>query len=269
MIGRTAQRIGLIVVAAAAALWLVHGVLALNLDTQGRDRVRAAGERPSPAQVSGALSSFTRAARLNADPTPKIDQAALLITLGRVRPAATLLEQVVRANPGNVRGWTLLASATVRLDPGRSAEASRALRGLFGQPPGFVSQEEPVLTTSGRVLHIVPKAVVGQVDSTLVLGNQVRFSGWSGSVKNAHAASSVLVFANGRLVGDIAPRLPRPDLAGAHPGLARSGFGIVLPLSSLETGGKPGRIQVFGVDGQVTSPILFDCGQRQDLGCQR
>jgi hypothetical protein len=269
VIGRTPQRIALVVVAVAAVLWLAHGLRALNLDTQGRDAVRAAGQHPSRAQVASAVSRFTRAARLNADPTPKIDQATLFLRLGRVRQAAGLLDGVVRANPGNVRAWTLLASATARVDPERSAEASRALRRLFGQPRGSVSQQEPVLTTSGRVLRVVPEAVDGVIDSSLVLGDRARINGWAGSVKDGRAASSVLVFANGRLVGEVAPRIPRLDVAQAHPSLRLSGFVIVLPRNLLEAGGKQAKIQVFGIDRQVASRIPFDCSQHQAFGCGR
>jgi hypothetical protein len=267
VIGRIAQRIVLVVVAVAAILWLAHGLRALSLDAQGRDVVRAAGQHPSPAQVSRAVSRFGRAARLNADPTPKIDQATLFLRLGRVRQAAGLLDGVVRANPGNIRAWTMLASTTTQSNPRRSVRAFRALRDLFGRPPGRVSPQEPIVTRSGRIFRIVPELVNGTIDSSLALGGEARISGWAGSVKYRRRASLVVVFFNGRLVGEVAPRQFRVDVARSYPPLARAGFVIQLPLRLLEARGKRGKIQVFGIDRQAASAIPFDCNRHQALGC--
>jgi hypothetical protein len=268
MSGRAAQRLAVVVVAGAVVLWLAHGLRALSLDAQGRDRAPAAGGHPSPAQVFDAVSLFTRAARLNADPTPRIDQATLLLRLGRARQAAAVLEGVVRANPGNVRAWTLVAAATAQFDPERSAKASRTLRGLFGQPPGFVSQVEPILTTSGQVLQILPEAVQGQGEASPVVGTNVRFSGWAGSVRDRRPASSILVFSNGRLVAAGRPTLLRPDVARAQgAGLARSGFMILVPLRRLQEGGRKARVQVYVTEQRVASPLQFACDRRQDFMC--
>lgn len=268
MIGRTAQRVVVITAAAAAVLWLAHGLRALSLDAQGRDKVRAAGSRPSAAQVASAVTLFKRAARLNADPAPDLDRATLYLRLGRERQAAALLEGIVAANAGNVRAWTLLSTATARINPRRSTQASRVLRGLFGLPAGFVSQQEPILATSQRVFRIVPDAVQGRVEGTEAAGSAVFFTGWAGSLRDRRPASSILIFSDGRLVAEGAASLPRPDISRTeHVPLGRSGFVIAVPLARLEAGDRKPQVLVFGISGQAASSLPYYCGRQQRYGC--
>ena len=86
MTGRIAARVILFVLAAAALAWFAYDVRAVSLDAQGRSEARLAHGAP---QVDRALSLFAQAAHGNADPTPRIDEARFLISLGRFMEWAT------------------------------------------------------------------------------------------------------------------------------------------------------------------------------------
>ena len=66
------------------------------------------------------------------DPSVYWDQvrAGVLLLDGDAEAAAAEAEQLVRAEPDNAVAWSVLRAATRRTDPGRSAEATRALRRL-------------------------------------------------------------------------------------------------------------------------------------------
>jgi hypothetical protein len=84
-------------------------------------------------------------------------------------------------------------------------------------------------------LRVVPGWVAGNVDHSQILGNNAYFCGWAVSFKDRRVADSVAVFADGRLVGAIQPKLSRPDVARAKGGVgANSGFSVQLPINALE-----------------------------------
>lgn len=66
------------------------------------------------------------------DPSRYWDQvrAGVLLINGDAGAAAEAAEQLVRAEPDNAVAWSVLRAATRRTDPGRAAEATRALRRL-------------------------------------------------------------------------------------------------------------------------------------------
>jgi len=66
------------------------------------------------------------------DPSRYWDQvrAGVLLLDGDAEAAAAQAEQLVRAEPDNAVAWSVLGAATRRTDPGRAAEATRALRRL-------------------------------------------------------------------------------------------------------------------------------------------
>ena len=66
------------------------------------------------------------------DPSLYWDQvrAGVLLLNGDADAAAAQAEQLVRAEPDNAVAWSVLRAATRRNDPGRAAEATRALRRL-------------------------------------------------------------------------------------------------------------------------------------------
>lgn len=118
-------------------------------------------------------------------------------------------------------------------------------------------------------LRVVPGWVAGYVDHSQILGNNAYFCGWAVSFKDRRVADSVVVFADGRLVGAIQPTLSRPDVARAQGGVGpNSGFSVQLPLNALEHQKKKANVQIFGIEGGVASPLPFNCASKpQDLGC--
>ena len=57
-------------------------------------------------------------------------RAGVLLINGDANAAAAAAEQLVRAEPDNAVAWSVLRAATLRTDPDRAAEATRALRRL-------------------------------------------------------------------------------------------------------------------------------------------
>jgi predicted Zn-dependent protease len=66
------------------------------------------------------------------DPSRYWDQvrAGVLLLNGNAKAAASAAEELVRAEPDNAVAWSVLRAATRRTDPGRSAQATAALRRL-------------------------------------------------------------------------------------------------------------------------------------------
>jgi hypothetical protein len=276
MIRGVTARVSLLALAALAVAWLAYDLRALSLDSQGRAEARVARGAP---QVERALSHFADAARGNADPTPRLDEAKFLISLGRTRQAAGVLGAVVRTNPGNVLAWSLLASATATSDPSRAAEADRQLNLLFGHPVVYYVAQGIIFSPTG-VVQVVPARDVGAVDSVRVVGGVARFVGWSATLTNKPGAgkslvpsANVVVLADGRFVAGGAPTIAGPAAARAlsrslQVPVGRVGFSIDAPAALLEPGGRKARIQVFGSSGSVASQLAITCNPRPlAFGC--
>jgi hypothetical protein len=279
MIGRTAARVGLVVLAALAAAWLAYDLRAVSLDAQGRAEARVA-HRAS--QVDRALSLFAQAAHANADPTPRIDQARLLLAIGRTGQAADVLDGVVRTDPGNVQAWSLLASATATSEPRRAAQADDQLRVLFGHPVIYNARQGWMLTGAG-VVYIGP-GVIGRVESVRVTGSVAQFSGWlatatkpPGSPSSVGPADELLIVSGGRLVGGGLPTVTRPDVWRALSAFLRAstapeglGFRIYVPLALLNRVGRKTDLHVFGISRGIASELPINCSQSLPTpGCAR
>lgn len=272
MIGRTSARVGLVALAAVAVAWLAYDLRALSLDAQGRATAKVARR---PAQVDRALSLFAQAARGNADPTPRINEAKFLLTLGRTRQAVDVLGTVTRANPGNVVAWTLLETATAATDPPHAANANQQLRSLFGHPVGL-SYTQPSIRTPSGVVEVAPGHVQGQVEGVRVIGQVAQFEGWSAAVTTGAGGRSsvvpaeyILIVSDSRLVAASAPTDFRRDVAKAYGvPIARVGFTINVPTALLERAGRKAGVQVFGSLKGVASQLPISCRpKRQAFGC--
>jgi hypothetical protein len=264
-----AARALLVAIAAGAALWLGHGLRAIHLDAEGNARLQGSGARPDAATAAEARSLFRRAARHNADPTPELDEATLLIRLGRPREAVPLLESVLRANPGSIRAWGLLATATARFDPGRSTEANGELLKLYGRAQGQPLGAGSIRAGNGRRYSIAPQAVLGAVDSSLTRRGVALLTGWAASPRHRLPAEAVIVLSHGRVVATVAPRERRMDIARRFgPGVARSGWIAPVPRRRLTDEHGDVDVHVFaGVRGQA-SPIPFSCvSGEHNLAC--
>jgi hypothetical protein len=262
-------RAALVAVAIVAVAWLGHGVRALDLAEEGRETVAAAGQPPDAGAVESALASFRAASRRNPDPAPSLDEATLLLAVGRTPEAVRVLEEMTRVNRGNVRAWGLLAAATAQGDPERSQQADRELRRLYGRvQPGPVST--PTLRApDGRLLRVVAKPRQGLVEYSRLTPDAITLRGWAADTFAQRRVDRVLVASRSRVVAVTEPRISRPGVARLYgEQLERSGFDVTFPRRSAED--PQGRIDVraFAVSGDEAAPLRFFCeGKWQDIGC--
>jgi predicted Zn-dependent protease len=127
-----AVRIGLVVVAVAAMVWLALGFRASRYEARGIDLAT----RPKPL-VAPSLRALIDAEANNADTRPVLLQGELFIFAGQPRRAIAPLEEVVRREPENFEGWRLLANAaTASGDKGLAARAGARATALSPPVPG-------------------------------------------------------------------------------------------------------------------------------------
>jgi hypothetical protein len=128
-------RCALVLIALAVVAWLALSIRALDLDAQGRaivDRVRSG--KISAAELERGRAAFQGARRFNADRTPLIHEAFLLMIVGRRREALALTEHIVADEPDNRDGWTFVyLAAQAAGDRATEARAVRAVRALDPQ----------------------------------------------------------------------------------------------------------------------------------------
>ncbi len=268
---RVAGRAALVAVALVVIGSLAYDLRALSLTAQGSAEARIAR---SPTQVTRALSLFAQSALDNADPTPRIDAARFLISLGRTHQAADVLDAIVRTNPGNIVAWSLLAAATARTDRGREAQANQQLFRLFGHPVVSFAAQKTIFSPIG-VLTVADGQVQGAVDTVRITGRVAQFSGWSAVISKSGPGVSVipsmqvLILAGGRFIAGATPTLERPDVAHSYRVTAAPvGFAIAVPVRELESAGRPVGVQIFGTSPGVASKLQVICRARaQAFGC--
>jgi hypothetical protein len=260
-----AGRVVLVVVAAVAVAWLAFELRASDLQEDGVKAGAAAGRPPAGPRLEHGLDLLRRAGEHNPDPRPQLDEAALLLAAGRNRLAAGLLEGIVDRNPGNIRGWGLLATATAPLDERRSLEANGELLKLYGRIPGELAAGV-VRSTSGVLYRVTPGHATGVVDRVRRAGNDMVFSGWAGLPAQRRPVQEVLIVAHGRVVVATAPNVARPDVSPADGGRG-TGFRKAVPISALR--GKDGQLDahVLGAGTGAASLLGIDCRRSQALGC--
>jgi tetratricopeptide (TPR) repeat protein len=125
-------RCALVAVALLAGAWLVLGVRALELQSDGREVLaRAQSGTVAADEVRHAQSLFQRARRLNADKTPLLDEAFLLSATGRRPEGISVAERLVEEEPDNVDGWIVVYLGSRQLgDSQRAAQALDRVRAL-------------------------------------------------------------------------------------------------------------------------------------------
>ncbi len=269
MIGRVLPRCALLALAAGAIVWLVHDLRAVVLDAHGRAISNSvlASSSPDSRAASRALADFDRAASGNADPSPRLDEARLLIGIGRDREAARILDGVVRGNPGNVVAWDLLANATVGFEPLRAEQALAQLRRLYGRIPGLGIDQGFLLAPDG-VREALGGYAIGHVEVVTTSGRSAIFVGWAGvpgqgSRPPLTPADSILIVVRGQVVFSGRPTVPRADVARTHPGSRPDdlGFELRVPLASLTSHGRTVQGQVFATTGDIASALPIACGR--------
>jgi hypothetical protein len=260
-----AARVALLAVAVAATAWLGFGLRALELQADGQEEGRRAGNPPRGPRLEAALDLLRRAGERNPDPRPQLDEASLLLAAGDSRGAAHLLEGIVDRNPGTIRGWGLLATATAPFDERRSLQANGELLKLYGRIPGQLGGGV-VRSTSGRRYRIAPGQARGVVDRVVRRGRRVVFSGWAGLPGAGRPAQEVLVVAHGRVVGASPPTVDRPDVRLDF-GEGRIGFRVAVAESALRNRAGEVDAHVLGAGLGASSQLPVDCRRSQVAGC--
>lgn len=264
-----AARAGVVVVALAAVAWLGYGLRVLHLEAQGGAAAKTTtGTAPSAAAADRARALYRRAARANADPTPRIDEAALLLGRREPRAAGSLLEGVVRSNPGNLRAWAMLASAAQSYDVARATRAARSLLALYGdlRTPPYVPS---VVHFDGRAYRSTPTTLVGAVERATLRGASVVITGWAANGARKRSLRLVAALGLGEVVATARPDRVRPDVdrdRGAQ--LGPTGFTITVPLGAMLAGGMGPTVTVVALDGGLATPLPLFCDVTpRNFGC--
>jgi predicted Zn-dependent protease len=116
-------RVVIVAVAVLAIAWLGVNLRGYDRFEDGQRLALAPNATDATAKQAERLLQDARF--LNPDTRPTIAKGALLVARGgaRAKEGMALLEEAVREEPDNVVAWSVLASATRRLDPQRSRQA--------------------------------------------------------------------------------------------------------------------------------------------------
>ena len=161
---------------------------------------------------------------------------------------------------GGALDWTTVAVGTVGGGPVTIEFDAVPVRGATPAPVGERTElplphdvlehaggADRIAAPDGRVLPVAQNG--GFVDYAYVRRDSLVLQGWAGA--SGRPATTILVFADGKLVFAGPPNTSRPDVATQlrKPALAHAGYQLILPLSEVRT--KTGRrsIRVFAVVG--------------------
>src|SRR6266516_8228509 len=111
MIGSLAQRVLLATAAVTGIVVLAIWLHSAHLAAQGEAFKPSPSHPVTPVQVRTALSQLDRARNNNPDTKPDLDEATILVFLGRDAAATPLLSGVVRKEPRNANDWSLMYKA--------------------------------------------------------------------------------------------------------------------------------------------------------------
>lgn len=113
------------------------------------------------------------------------------------------------------------------------------------------------IVESGRQIPVKPKSVAGYVDNAIPAGKSIGVSGWAVSADLSGPADAVVAFVDGRAVAAQEPTGERADVAKNYgrPELERSGFGLIVPVKSLNCTAPAQGLEVFGITGGTASRL--------------
>ncbi len=126
------------------------------------------------------------------------------------------------------------------------------------------------MDSDGTRIQVSPKALTGYVDSATENGEFLDLSGWAAPASLSGPAEIVVAIAGKKSV-TVVPSGDRPDLVEGYdrPGLAKAGFAISVPKSSLDCSAPDQGLKTFGVVGDTASPLkwLADVPERIADAC--
>lgn len=124
----------LALVCVACAVWLITGLAPIRDQAEAVALVTGPA-KPSPATVDRADALLRDAASSTPSREPDLRRAELFLFAGRNAEAARAALAVVREEPDNVEGWTVLSHAAGRDDPVLAERARARLRVLSPRVP--------------------------------------------------------------------------------------------------------------------------------------
>jgi predicted Zn-dependent protease len=128
-VGSALSRCALVVLALVVAAWLVLSYRAVELEDEGKAALsEAVGGDIAPAEITHGRDALERARRLNADKSPRLTEASLLMAAKRPDEAVVAAKRVLASEPDNVDAWIILHGAAQEAGDGK--RATRALRRL-------------------------------------------------------------------------------------------------------------------------------------------
>jgi hypothetical protein len=125
LVGRGVGAVLCLVVAA----WLASGLAPVR-DQAAAVALVTGPRAPSPATVDRAERLLVKAAGATSSHEPDVRRAELLLFARRDQAAARVALDLVRVEPANVEGWTVLAQAAAASDPALAARARAHFRAL-------------------------------------------------------------------------------------------------------------------------------------------
>jgi len=117
--------------------------------------------------------------------------------------------------------------------------------------------KELVVTPAGRALPVEQGG--GFVDYGYLRGASLVLQGWAADAPAGVPASTVLVFADGRLVFAGPPNARRPDVAAAlgHPALRRAGYVVLVPESEVRNHGARRDVRIIALARGRALEVLY------------
>lgn len=134
MTGSLLMRAVLAVACVACAAWLFAGLAPVR-DQAAAVELVSGPAKPSPATVDRADELLRDAAAASRSREPDLRRAELFLFAGRNAAAARAALGVVREEPDNVEGWTVLSHAAAADDPALTARARARIRVLSPRVP--------------------------------------------------------------------------------------------------------------------------------------
>ena len=146
-------------------------------------------------------------------------------------------------------------------DDGAQTSASGQQGTATPPPPAStyrLSQDGKALVDSdGTRIAIDPERVTGYVDAAVPNGQYLDMSGWAAPADLSRPAETIVAVAGNKSVVSVKPSGDRPDLVEGYdrPGLAKAGFAMSIPKSSLQCSAPSQGLKTYGVAGDVAGPL--------------
>jgi len=127
-----------------------------------------------------------------------------------------------------------------------------------------------IVGPSGARIPIDPNKLTGYVDAVTPNAEHIDLNGWAALADLSVPADTVVAIAGKKSVA-VTPSISRPDVADGYdrPGIEQSGFGLSVPLSSLDCSAPHQGLKTFAVSRGAATPLkwLADVPQRIADAC--